>query len=276
MGARTSSVSACCCRSSPCVPTMFARLHRAVRSHTGHARPHSQGHSRTYGTGQEARRPASSLLSLDTLYPFLLLSAITSLALNLSHSRSAFTNEADHLRAQLSVLESLLAPERTRRPLSADEQERIERQLELVGLGRGKGKAEQVVQGRFGQTAWGEVFFGKKGREWEEDKAADEAEWAKRAFRFPVLQAPQADTLHVFQCSRRRPRSTRPNQDHPLRTHRQQHRQQPPQSRPAPLEQHRMHRRAAASLIYISSQSGMRHTVLSLDTASRGGCGQRT
>ena len=47
-------------------------------------------------------------------------------------------------------------------------------------------------------------------------------------------------------------------------------RSQPPQSRPGPLEQHRMHRRAAASLIYISSQSGMRHTVLSLDTASRG------
>ncbi|KAK4704801.1 hypothetical protein P7C70_g1401, partial [Phenoliferia sp. Uapishka_3] len=128
------------------------------------------------------RRPQQSLLAIDTIYPFLLLSAITSLALNLGHSRSSAIREADHLRAQISVLESILAQQRSNPVphLSTEEQERIERQLELVGLGRGKDKETKVVKGRFGQTAWGEVFFGKKGKEWEEDKAGDEAEWEKR------------------------------------------------------------------------------------------------
>ena len=155
----------------------FARLAlRILNPPTGLVSPI---YSRSLATAQTSRPPPRSLVSLDTLYPFLLLSAITSLALNLGHSRSAVTNEADHLRAQISVLESILAEEREHRPLSGDEHELIERQLELVGLGRGKGKAEHIVKGRFGQTAWGEVFFGKKGREWEENKAAEEAEWEK-------------------------------------------------------------------------------------------------
>lgn len=143
----------------------------------------------SYSSGPNAnprpRPPPRSLLHFDTIYPFILLSAITSLALNLSHSRSTFTNLADHLRAQISVLEAVLANERLRVGLTPEEQDDIERQLELVGLGRAKGReSKEAIKGRFGTTAWREVFFGKKGDEWEVDVDADgkEADWEKRAF----------------------------------------------------------------------------------------------
>lgn len=154
--------------------------------------------------------PRISYLSLQTLYPFLLLSIITSLALNLSHNRNNTQAEQHTLRAQISVLETIVQRIRSREehvaldakgkgkgkglvPLTEMEQEVIERELELVGLGRAKllpatgakkddaggtligGKGKEVAS-EVG-TTWREVFLGKKGKEWEEDK--DETDWEK-------------------------------------------------------------------------------------------------
>ncbi|GAA5862803.1 hypothetical protein JCM8547_006549 [Rhodosporidiobolus lusitaniae] len=129
--------------------------------------------------------PRPSYFTAATIYPFILLSAITSLALNLSHQRTARENETSHLGAQIFVLEGILS--RLREPsasragarLSADEQEDIERELEMVGLGRGKGK--KVVNAEGGRreeagTTWSEVFFGKKGKGFEEE---DKTDWEK-------------------------------------------------------------------------------------------------
>ncbi|GAA6052306.1 hypothetical protein JCM3770_007242 [Rhodotorula araucariae] len=124
--------------------------------------------------------PRPSYFQAATIYPFILLSAITSLALNLGHQRTARETESAHYRAQISVLEAILA--RLRMPrgavLSDTEQESIERELELVGLGRGKDKA--VVDAETSireQTSWTEVFFGKKGKGYELDK--DDTDWEK-------------------------------------------------------------------------------------------------
>lgn len=117
------------------------------------------------------------------MYPFILLSVITSLALNLGHQRTARDAEAAHYRAQVSVLESILARVHSR-TLSDAEQEDIERELELVGLGRGKNKsvvdAETSVRE---QTSWTEVFFGKKGKGYELEK--DDTDWEKGASSCP-------------------------------------------------------------------------------------------
>ncbi|BGP45065.1 hypothetical protein JCM10450v2_000882 [Rhodotorula kratochvilovae] len=121
--------------------------------------------------------PRPSYFQAATIYPFILLSAITSLALNLGHQRTARETEAAHYRAQISVLEAILA-RLPRQTLSDAEQEDIERELELVGLGRGKDKA--VVDAETSvreQTSWTEVFFGKKGKGYE--AAKDDTDWEK-------------------------------------------------------------------------------------------------
>ncbi|GAA5863679.1 hypothetical protein JCM1840_000101 [Sporobolomyces johnsonii] len=135
--------------------------------------------------------PRPSWISAATIYPFILLSAMTSLAVNLSYQRTARATETSHLTAQISVLESLLARVRERKQLSDAEQEDIERELELVGLGRGKGKeAVSAEAGAKAPTSWREVFLGKKGKEFEEKddtdwekvfREADEAEQARAA-----------------------------------------------------------------------------------------------
>lgn len=124
--------------------------------------------------------PRGSIFSASTIYPFLLLSAITSLALNLSHQRTAKSQETAHLSAQVTVLESLL--NQLRSPSNRPTSEDIERELELVGLGRGKGKTalgEGDKSGK-GQTSWGEVLFGKKGKEFQQEK--DDTDWEKGKF----------------------------------------------------------------------------------------------
>lgn len=123
--------------------------------------------------------------TFSLLYPFLLLSTITSLALNLSHSRQQATATSRHLSAQVSVLSSLvdrLKADRDAhgaRPWTADEREAVERELELVGLGRGKGKkavdGAEVDKGV--SISWGEVLFGKKGKQFEPEK--DDTDWDK-------------------------------------------------------------------------------------------------
>ncbi|GAA6058564.1 hypothetical protein JCM10212_007003 [Sporobolomyces blumeae] len=121
--------------------------------------------------------PRGSIFTASTVYPFLLLSAITSLALNLSHQRSARQQETAHLSAQISVLETLVNRIASRRaPLSTDEQEDIERELELVGLGRGKGKqAVDAEKSSRPETSWTEALFGKKGKQYEPE--TDDTDW---------------------------------------------------------------------------------------------------
>ncbi|GJN91798.1 hypothetical protein Rhopal_004821-T1 [Rhodotorula paludigena] len=127
--------------------------------------------------------PPPKYFTAATIYPFILLSAITSLALNLSHQRTARDTERAHLQAQISVLETILArlravPAAARASLSEQQQEDIERELELVGLGRGKGKEAVSAEASVREaTSWTEVFFGKKGKGYEEEK--DETDWEK-------------------------------------------------------------------------------------------------
>ncbi|GAA5977365.1 hypothetical protein JCM11641_000076 [Rhodosporidiobolus odoratus] len=125
--------------------------------------------------------PPPSYISAATIYPFILLSAITSLALNLSHQRTARETEGAQYRAQISVLETLLdglrTPAATAAVLTEAQQEDIERELELVGLGRGKGKAAVDAEGgKRAETSWREVFLGKKGKGYEEEDTTD---WEK-------------------------------------------------------------------------------------------------
>ncbi|GAA5872672.1 hypothetical protein JCM16303_004600 [Sporobolomyces ruberrimus] len=135
-------------------------------------------HARYYSSGSPPPPPRGSFFSASAIYPFILLSAITSLALNLSHQRTARSQETSHLSAQITVLESLVNQLRNDPNRLSDEE--VEKELELVGLGRGKGK--RVVGGEGdksgkNETSWGEVLFGKRGKEFEPDK--DDTDWEK-------------------------------------------------------------------------------------------------
>lgn len=132
------------------------------------------------------RPPPPKYIRFATVYPFILLSIFTSLALNLSVQRTARETEGARHRAQISVLEKLLARLRLRsrpdaataRELTEREQDEIERELELVGLGRGRGKeavsAEMSVKSDEA-TSWREVFLGKKGKGYEPED--DKTDW---------------------------------------------------------------------------------------------------
>ncbi|GAA5879314.1 hypothetical protein JCM3774_006431 [Rhodotorula dairenensis] len=179
------------------------------------ARRHAHHHPLVETTPTpRTRPPPPKYLRFATVYPFILLSIITSLALNLSVQRTARETEGGRYRAQISVLEDLIARLRargaataeraTRRPsLTPAEEDEIERELELVGLGRGRGKeavsAEMSVK-TDEATSWREVFLGKKGKDYEpEDDHTDweavfrQADEAERTRQNPSLavQAPQ-------------------------------------------------------------------------------------
>ncbi|GAA6007045.1 hypothetical protein JCM11491_001487 [Sporobolomyces phaffii] len=125
--------------------------------------------------------PRGSFFSASTVYPFILLSAITSLALNLSHQRTARAQETAHLSAQVTVLEALLDHVRSRAMTTDDDgdDERIERELELVGLGRGRGKRALGEGDREGKraTSWSEVLFGNRATEYQPDQ--DDTDWER-------------------------------------------------------------------------------------------------
>lgn len=132
-----------------------------------------------YSTTPAARAPRPSYITRANLYPFLLLTAMTSLALNLSYSRTNTAAEQAQLRAQLSVLTKVVlglsAIEGVQSPGRAAQIEEMDRALEMVGLGCGKGKAKAVeVVG----TTWRETLLGRKGKEWEA-KEADPTDWEK-------------------------------------------------------------------------------------------------
>lgn len=65
--------------------------------------------------------------------------------------------------------------------MTEHEREQIERELELVGLGRGKGREsiEQEVERKALETSisWKEVLLGKKGKGFEQD--VDTTDWEK-------------------------------------------------------------------------------------------------
>jgi hypothetical protein len=140
------------------------------------------------------RPPPPKYIRFATVYPFILLSIITSLALNLSVQRTARETEGARHRAQISVLEKLIArlrsrheSESTTRELTEAEQDEIERELELVGLGRGRGKeavsAEMSVK-TDEATSWKEVFLGKKGKGYEPED--DKTDWEAGAYPLSV------------------------------------------------------------------------------------------
>lgn len=144
---------------------------------------------------EESPRP--SFFTRQTIYPFLLLSLLTSLALNLSHGRAQHIEASAVLRAQISVLTTLkarllAAASSSPRKLSHEDRERVERELEMVGLGKAKGRTTK--DDREEGTSWKEVFLGKKGNGFTTDRMDNEGvrgqeeeefDWAKCAY--PVL-----------------------------------------------------------------------------------------
>lgn len=147
----------------------------------------------TASSSPPPRPPPPKYIRFATVYPFILLSIITSLALNLSVQRTARETEGARHRAQISVLEKLVgrlqsrhaesATTKAREDLTEAEQDEIERELELVGLGRGRGKeavsAEMSVK-TDEATSWKEVFLGKKGKGYEPED--DKTDWEAGPF----------------------------------------------------------------------------------------------
>ncbi|POY72004.1 hypothetical protein BMF94_5013 [Rhodotorula taiwanensis] len=169
----------------------------STRSHAARPPPPLLAAAET--TTSRPRPPPPKYIRFATVYPFVLLSIITSLALNLSVQRTARQVEGGRHSAQISVLEDILArlraPANAARLLTAEEQEEIERELELVGLGRGRGK--EVVSAEMSDkadkaTSWKEVFLGKKGKGYEQEE--DKTDW-EAVFR----QAEEADRIKDVQ-----------------------------------------------------------------------------
>lgn len=112
-------------------------------------------------------------------YPLLLLSAFTSLAINLAYTRSAALEDKQHHDAQLSVLKALVKRLEARQrstALTQDEQREIDRELELVGLLKRDEHAEEA------EITWRDVLFsrGKRRKATQQDDD-DEAHWEQGA-----------------------------------------------------------------------------------------------
>ncbi|KAK4054795.1 hypothetical protein OIV83_000719 [Microbotryomycetes sp. JL201] len=134
-------------------------------------------HTPTSTTPTTDRPP---LLTRETIYPFIMLSIITSLALNLRHSRSQREADERRLEAQVDVLQDTIAHLKLQNwsTLPSQDREQIEKRLERVGLGRAKGKARDDNQRPLSDmmaTSWFEVLFGKKGKQFEQKE--DDTDW---------------------------------------------------------------------------------------------------
>ncbi|KAM0793115.1 hypothetical protein ACM66B_000594 [Microbotryomycetes sp. NB124-2] len=154
-----------------------------------------------------------------------MLSIITSLALNLRHSRSQRQADERRLEAQVDVLQDTISQLQTNEwsTLSTQDKEQIEKRLERVGLGRAKGKARDdgnmtKSQSEMLTTSWTEVLFGKRGKQFEQEH--DDTDWDK-----VLREADEAETKRQ-QGVIVRPESTAPI---PLTS--------APQQRPLPASQ---------------------------------------
>lgn len=118
--------------------------------------------------------PRPKYFTKATIYPFLLLSIMTSLALNLSYSKTANQQKFNSLKAQISVLQSSLLTLKS--TTKAEERKKvlstIQRELEMVGLGNSKDHFLTTAE-----TTWLEVLFGKKQPEFQ--PAEEEEDWQK-------------------------------------------------------------------------------------------------
>ena len=120
--------------------------------------------------------PRAVYLTSATVYPFLLLTAITSLALNLSYARQSNHQKTQALTAQITVLSDILTtlaatPLPPSGPLRAAQLDAIDKNLQMVGLR--EGAAAPVVD----PTTWREVLLGKKGKQFTDNDEA-EPDWA--------------------------------------------------------------------------------------------------
>lgn len=111
----------------------------------------------------------------EVLYPFLLLSAVVSLTMNLRRVRVGAEDEARRLRAQIGVLEGLvewLKSDEGKKESNEAAHARVKRHLELVGL-RERNEGEAITgQARLARSVtWKEVLLGRK------DLAPADQEW---------------------------------------------------------------------------------------------------
>lgn len=149
--------------------------------------------------------------------------------------------------------------------MTEEDRETVERELELVGLGRGKGKAK-LEHDEAGETSWGEVLFGKKGKAYEPEK--DDTDWEKgercMARRCAVLSL----TLPLQQSSRMPmpprspsrplglpPRQRRSYQHHPRPNHPSQHQRLSPRQPANPDQLRRRVESTSKELIFVISTS---------------------
>ncbi|SCV68669.1 BQ2448_790 [Microbotryum intermedium] len=127
----------------------------------------------------------SRFFTLTTLYPFLLLSLTTSLAINLRSSRNSSATQIAHLKAQISILERTLERIRTTRGgwqgLSEEERKGVEKELRSIGLNGGReGGSEDGGGNAKGdkETSWTEVIFGNKEKRYQPRHAITaETDW---------------------------------------------------------------------------------------------------
>ena len=139
--------------------------------------------------------PRAVYLTSATIYPFILLTAITSLAFNLSYARQSNHQKTQALTAQITVLTDILGtlaatPLPPSGPLRAAQLDAIQKNLEMVGLREG-GKAP-AKEG----TTWREVLLGKKGKEFTQNDE-EEPDWETSTFLCSSYVAPSQSFRHV-------------------------------------------------------------------------------
>ena len=125
--------------------------------------------------------PRSVYLTTATVYPFLLLTAITSLALNLSYARQSNAQKTQALTAQITVLSDIIAtlsstPLPPTGPLRLAQLDAIQKNLQLVGL-----RESTTIPPTSLATTWREVLLGKKNKEMT-SHAEQEPDWATSTF----------------------------------------------------------------------------------------------
>ncbi|KAK4058207.1 hypothetical protein OIO90_000946 [Microbotryomycetes sp. JL221] len=115
-----------------------------------------------------------------------MLSIITSLALNLRHSRSEFQTNRQTFETQIQVLQQTidLLQQQSYQTLTHQEKHLIEKRLHRVGLGHNQFD-DSIDETRFKsnltETSWWEVLLGKRGTMFQQDNddQDDNKDWDK-------------------------------------------------------------------------------------------------